>query len=107
EYRWMFHRKVPLRDANGNIVKWYGSSLDIEERKTAGETGRGNDEELEKKGGRTGPRQRRGAAKKRVLSRRRAASCPHGELGLRSGRLLLLVSRIISNARTRSGQQTA
>jgi PAS domain S-box-containing protein len=21
EYRWMFHRKVPLRDANGNIVK--------------------------------------------------------------------------------------
>jgi formate hydrogenlyase transcriptional activator len=37
EYRWMFHRKVPLRDANGNIVKWYGSSLDIEERKTAEE----------------------------------------------------------------------
>jgi hypothetical protein len=22
EYRWMFHRKVSLRDANGNIVKW-------------------------------------------------------------------------------------
>jgi len=37
EYRWMFHRKVPLRDANGNIVKWYGSSLDIDERKTAEE----------------------------------------------------------------------
>src|SRR6266853_4078765 len=37
EYRWMFHRKVPLRDANGNIVKWYGSSLDIEERKQAEE----------------------------------------------------------------------
>jgi PAS domain S-box-containing protein len=35
EYRWMFHRKVPLRDANGNIVKWYGSSLDIEDRKRA------------------------------------------------------------------------
>ena len=35
EYRWMFHRKVPLRDANGKIVKWYGSSLDIDERKTA------------------------------------------------------------------------
>jgi PAS domain S-box-containing protein len=37
EYRWMFHRKVPLRDERGNIVKWYGSSLDIEERKTAEE----------------------------------------------------------------------
>src|SRR5579863_1424796 len=35
EYRWMFHRKVPLRDANGNIVRWYGSSLDIEDRKRA------------------------------------------------------------------------
>jgi PAS domain S-box-containing protein len=37
EYRWMFHRKVPLRAANGNIVKWYGSSMDIHERKTAEE----------------------------------------------------------------------
>jgi PAS domain S-box-containing protein len=37
EYRWMFHRKVPLRDATGNIVKWYGSSMDIHERKTAEE----------------------------------------------------------------------
>jgi len=37
EYRWMLHRKVPLRDANGNIVKWYGSSLDLEERKRAEE----------------------------------------------------------------------
>ncbi|HWO29261.1 MAG TPA: PAS domain-containing protein, partial [Candidatus Acidoferrum sp.] len=48
EYRWMFHRKVPLRDANGNIVKWYGSSLDIEERKTAEEQLRRNAEELER-----------------------------------------------------------
>src|SRR5262249_15719695 len=37
EYRWMLHRKVPLRDASGNIVKWYGSSLDIDKRKTAEE----------------------------------------------------------------------
>jgi PAS domain S-box-containing protein len=48
EYRWMFHRKVPLRDANGNIVKWYGSSLDIEERKTAEEQLRCNAEELQR-----------------------------------------------------------
>ena len=31
EYRWMFHRRVPFHDANGDIVKWYGSSLYIEE----------------------------------------------------------------------------
>ena len=48
EYRWMFHRKVPLRDANGNIVKWYGSSLDIEERKTAEEQLRHNAQELQR-----------------------------------------------------------
>jgi PAS domain S-box-containing protein len=48
EYRWMFHRKVPLRDANGNIVKWYGSSLDIEERKIAEEQLRRNAQELQR-----------------------------------------------------------
>jgi formate hydrogenlyase transcriptional activator len=48
EYRWMFHRKVPLRDANGNIVKWYGSSLDIEERKKAEEQLRRNAEDLQR-----------------------------------------------------------
>jgi PAS domain S-box-containing protein len=35
QYRWMFHRKVPLRDEHGNIVRWYGTSLDIEDRKRA------------------------------------------------------------------------
>ncbi len=48
EYRWMFHRKVPLRDADGNIVKWYGSSLDIDERKTADQQLRRNAEELQR-----------------------------------------------------------
>ncbi len=48
EYRWMFHRKVPLRDANNNIVKWYGSSLDIDERKTAEEQSRRNAEALQR-----------------------------------------------------------
>jgi formate hydrogenlyase transcriptional activator len=35
EYRWMVHRKVALRDDQGNIIKWYGSSIDIEEIKRA------------------------------------------------------------------------
>jgi PAS domain S-box-containing protein len=48
EYRWMFHHKVPLRDASGHIFKWYGSSLDIEERKTAEEQLRRNAEELQR-----------------------------------------------------------
>jgi formate hydrogenlyase transcriptional activator len=40
QYRWLLHRKVALRDANGTIVKWYGSSIDIEDRKLAEECAR-------------------------------------------------------------------
>jgi PAS domain S-box-containing protein len=43
EYRWMFHCKVPLRDEHGNILKWYGSSMDIEERKRAEQAWRRNE----------------------------------------------------------------
>jgi PAS domain S-box-containing protein len=35
EYRWMLHHKVAARDGCGQIVKWYGSSIDIEDRKRA------------------------------------------------------------------------
>src|SRR6195256_2247490 len=37
EYRWFLFRADPLRDESGNIVKWYGSSTDIEDRKRAEE----------------------------------------------------------------------
>jgi PAS domain S-box-containing protein len=37
EYRWFLFRAEPLRDQSGNIVKWYGSSTDIEDRKRAEE----------------------------------------------------------------------
>src|SRR4051794_18439676 len=35
EYRWFLHHKVPLRDELGKIVEWYGSSIEIEDRKRA------------------------------------------------------------------------
>jgi PAS domain S-box-containing protein len=35
QYRWFLSRAVPLRDGKGEIVKWYGVSTDIEERKRA------------------------------------------------------------------------
>jgi PAS domain S-box-containing protein len=37
EYRWFLHRKQPQRNEEGEIVKWYGSSIEIEERKIAEE----------------------------------------------------------------------
>src|ERR1700722_2319434 len=48
EYRWMYHCKVPLRDAGGKIVKWYGSSLDIDERKITEEQLRKNTDALQR-----------------------------------------------------------
>src|SRR4029077_14470600 len=34
-YRALLHRKLPFRDEHENIVKWFGSSMDIEDRKSA------------------------------------------------------------------------
>src|SRR5260370_2385956 len=36
-YHALLHRKAPLHDEHGNIVKWFGSSIDIEDRKCAEE----------------------------------------------------------------------
>ena len=35
EYRWFLFRAHPLRDESGNIVKWYGTNTDIDDRKRA------------------------------------------------------------------------
>lgn len=35
QYRWFVNRAVPLRDGRGNVIKWYGNSTDIEDRKRA------------------------------------------------------------------------
>jgi len=46
EYRWMLHHKVAVRDEHGKIVKWHGSSIDIEDRKHAEEKIREQEVEL-------------------------------------------------------------
>jgi PAS domain S-box-containing protein len=35
DYRWLLIRNVPLRDELGNVVNWYGTAIDIEERHRA------------------------------------------------------------------------
>src|ERR1700739_3447976 len=35
EYCWWFIRNVPLRDESGKLVRWYGTGIDIEDRKQA------------------------------------------------------------------------
>jgi PAS domain S-box-containing protein len=36
-YRWLLIRDVPLRDELGTIIKWYGTGIEIEDRKRAEE----------------------------------------------------------------------
>jgi PAS domain S-box-containing protein len=38
DYRWLLVRNVPLQDGHGGIVKWYGTGIDIEDRKRAEES---------------------------------------------------------------------
>src|SRR5579884_237763 len=35
EYRWFLSRALPIRDATGQIVRWFGTNTDITERKLA------------------------------------------------------------------------
>jgi len=37
EYRWFLFRLAPVRDEQGKVVRWYGTSTDIEDRKQAQE----------------------------------------------------------------------
>ncbi|WP_158790321.1 PAS domain-containing protein [Granulicella sp. L60] len=37
EYRWLLFRANPFRDAAGNILRWYGIAIDIDDRKRAEE----------------------------------------------------------------------
>ena len=46
EYRWFLIRTVPLRDERGNIVKWYGTATDIEDRKRAEDALRESEEKF-------------------------------------------------------------
>src|ERR1700721_1250655 len=45
QYRWFLIRAVPLRDEQRNVVKWYGVSIDIEDRKRAEEALRSTERE--------------------------------------------------------------
>jgi PAS domain S-box-containing protein len=42
EYRWFLCRQVPVRDDSGNILRWYGTCTDIQDRKQTAETLRRN-----------------------------------------------------------------
>lgn len=46
EYRWFMCRSEPLMDEQGNVVRWYGTATDIEDRKKAEDEIRRSEMEL-------------------------------------------------------------
>src|SRR5262245_34890963 len=46
QYRWFLARALPQLDQEGNIIKWYGTNTDIEDRKRAEEALRESEERL-------------------------------------------------------------
>jgi PAS domain S-box-containing protein len=46
EFRWFLVRTAPLRDETGSIAKWFGSSVDIEDRKRAEDELRRSEQQL-------------------------------------------------------------
>ena len=46
EYRWFLFRANPLRDESGNIVRWYGTNTDIDDRKRAEDALRASENDL-------------------------------------------------------------
>jgi formate hydrogenlyase transcriptional activator len=49
QYRWHLNRGLPLRDEDGNIVKWYGVVTDIEDRKRVEEALRQSEHYLQER----------------------------------------------------------
>jgi PAS domain S-box-containing protein len=47
KFRWMLHQKIAQRDADGRIIQWHGTSLDIEGRKQAEDSLQKTIEELQ------------------------------------------------------------
>jgi len=45
EYRWFLVRTAPLRDERGNVLKWFGVSIDIEDSRRAEEALRSSERE--------------------------------------------------------------
>jgi PAS domain S-box-containing protein len=47
QYRWFLSRAVPIRDAGGAIVRWFGTNTDVTEQKRTEEALRRSNEDLE------------------------------------------------------------
>ena len=83
QYRWHLARALPIKDAHGKIVAWFGCAADIEDQKRAEEALRLTNEQLERKVRERTARLRQMAAeltKAEYRERRRIADMLHEQL---------------------------
>jgi PAS domain S-box-containing protein len=98
EYRWFLVRTMPLRDASGAVVKWYGTSADIEDRKRAEDASRRSEQALRDSAGRLQHLSRR-LLEVQEEERRHLARELHDEFG----QLLASVTLHLHAARSHAG----
>ncbi len=110
EYRWFRARAVPLRDADGTIIKWYGTCSDIHDNKLLEESNRQNTMELERMVDLRTIELRRLSSRLMTLQdeeRRRFAREIHDGLGQELAAAKMILDGILSKGQTPSMRQAA
>jgi PAS domain S-box-containing protein len=109
-YRWFRARAVPLRDAEDNIVKWYGTCSDIHDSKMLEQSIRDNAIELEKLVDRRTAELRRLSARLMTMQdeeRRRIAREIHDGLGQELAAAKMILDGILAKDASSSVRQAS
>jgi PAS domain S-box-containing protein len=108
QYRWFRARAVPLRDLNGNIIKWYGTCSDIHDSKLLEQSIRDSAIELERMVDIRTAELRRLSSRLMTLQdeeRRRIAREIHDGLGQELAAAKMIMDGILSKDSSPSVQQ--
>jgi signal transduction histidine kinase len=108
-YRWFRSRAVPIRDPEGNIVKWYGTCSDIHDSKLLEQSIRDNAIELEKMVDRRTGELRRLSVRLMTLQdqeRRRIARDLHDGLGQELAVAKMVLDKMLLEKPSQPQEQT-
>lgn len=110
QYRWFRARAVPLRDADGNVVKWYGTCSDIHDSKLLEQSIRDNAVELERLVNSRTAELRRLSGRLMTMQdeeRRRIAREIHDGLGQELAAAKMILDGILAKDSSRQVQQAS
>ena len=110
QYRWFRARAVPLRDAGGNVVRWYGTCSDIHDSKLLEQSIRDNAVELERLVNSRTAELRRLSGRLMTMQdeeRRRIAREIHDGLGQELAAAKMILDGILAKDSSRQVQQAS